>query len=128
MTKDATCGAMLPHNGIDAVNPGEDPQSLRDIEVALSGGGVRASAFSLGVLMYLLDAGLGERIRQVSSVSGGSITNGFLANLLTEQQTISDASLGDFARRLAHAGLALEKLPQAANDGLKIPLIQLAGP
>lgn len=47
--------------------------------VALSGGGVRASLFSLGALLYLVDTGLNRRVREISSVSGGSITSGFVA-------------------------------------------------
>jgi hypothetical protein len=81
----------------------------KDLEVALSGGGMRAAAFSLGVLMYLFDVGAAARIRQISSVSGGSITNGFMANLLTEQHGITDEGVGDFARRLATNGIPLEK-------------------
>ena len=51
-----------------------------DLEIALSGGGFRASAFGLGVLVYLVDSGLNRRVKLISSVSGGSITNGFVAN------------------------------------------------
>ena len=55
--------------------PGEQP----DLAVALSGGGHRAAIFGLGVLLYLVDSGLNRRVRLISSVSGGSITNGFVA-------------------------------------------------
>jgi hypothetical protein len=47
----------------------------RRIGVALSGGGYRAGAWGLGVLLYLADAGLHRRVVTASSVSGGSITN-----------------------------------------------------
>ena len=81
----------------------------QDLEVALSGGGMRAAAFSLGVLMYLFDVGASARLRQISSVSGGSITNGFMANLISEQNGITDEGVGEFARRLAAQGIPLEK-------------------
>src|SRR5262245_6044086 len=55
-------------------------QRLDDLEVALSGGGFRATAFGLGVLLYLADSGLNQRVHTISSVSGGSITNGFVAS------------------------------------------------
>lgn len=45
--------------------------------LALSGGGHRASLFGLGVLMAMRDAG--RQPIQISSVSGGSITNAVLA-------------------------------------------------
>jgi hypothetical protein len=114
---------MSHQNDIGSTIRVDAPVGRRDVEVALSGGGTRAAAFSLGVLMYLFDAGLGDRLRQVSSVSGGSVTNGFLANLLTEQQTIDDGKLGDFARRLADSGLPLEKLPRVFMEGLLWPLL-----
>ena len=47
--------------------------------VALSGGGTRAALFAVGGLLALVDRGLGEKILQVASVSGGSITNAYIA-------------------------------------------------
>jgi hypothetical protein len=47
--------------------------------VALSGGGHRATLMTLGALMALVDRGLGGKIIQIASVSGGSITNAFVA-------------------------------------------------
>jgi hypothetical protein len=46
------------------------------VAVALSGGGHRASLVGLGALLYLVDAGKGPEIACVSSISGGSLTNG----------------------------------------------------
>lgn len=45
--------------------------------VALSGGGVRAAAFHLGVLSGLHDAGLLSSVDVLSTVSGGSITGAY---------------------------------------------------
>ena len=50
----------------------------RDIGVALSGGGHRATAFGLGVLLALVDQQLNGRVESISSVSGGSIANGIV--------------------------------------------------
>jgi hypothetical protein len=47
------------------------------LSVALSGGGVRAALFGLGVLMAMRDAG--KNPADMTSVSGGSITNAMLA-------------------------------------------------
>lgn len=49
------------------------------IGVALSGGGHRASLFAAGALLGLVDASLQTRLVSISSVSGGSITNGIVA-------------------------------------------------
>lgn len=54
-----------------------DPESLG---LALSGGGVRATLFSLGVIIGLIETGLHQRVRCVASVSGGSILNAALAH------------------------------------------------
>ncbi|HUL83046.1 MAG TPA: hypothetical protein VL131_12945 [Gammaproteobacteria bacterium] len=83
--------------------------SERDaIGVALSGGGHRATAYALGVLVYLVDSGLNTRVRTVASVSGGSILNAFIAVLRSHDGTArsfrSFAGFGSFdaeASRLA---------------------------
>lgn len=49
------------------------------LRVALSGGGSRASLFALGAMLYLVESGTNSRVEAISSVSGGSITNGVLA-------------------------------------------------
>lgn len=49
-----------------------------EIALALSGGGARAMAFHLGVLRYLAEQGLLERICRVSTVSGGSLLVGLM--------------------------------------------------
>jgi hypothetical protein len=54
----------------------------RPIGVALSGGGHRATLFTLGALMYLVDSGRARDTASIASVSGGSLTNGFLAQTL----------------------------------------------
>ena len=48
----------------------------KSLGVAISGGGHRAALWGLGTLLYLVDAGLNRDVRVISSVSGGSITNG----------------------------------------------------
>jgi NTE family protein len=47
--------------------------------LAMSGGGYRATLFHLGTLMRLNELGYLTKLDRVSSVSGGSITNGLLA-------------------------------------------------
>jgi predicted acylesterase/phospholipase RssA len=49
------------------------------IAVALSGGGHRATLFGLGVLLYLVDAHRNRAVNSIASVSGGSLTNGYVA-------------------------------------------------
>lgn len=50
----------------------------RTVGVALAGGGHRASAWSLGALLALHDLDVARRVKSIASVSGGSITNGFV--------------------------------------------------
>lgn len=50
----------------------------RAIGLALSGGGTRAAIFHLGVLRYMAEHGLLERVQYISSVSGGSLLIGLV--------------------------------------------------
>lgn len=50
------------------------------IGLALSGGGYKAAAYHLGALVRLNQLGYLTRIRRISSVSGGSITAGYLGS------------------------------------------------
>ena len=83
-------------------------ERTRKIAIALSGGGHRASLFGLGVLLYLTDAGRNRDVVSVSSVSGGSITNAWLAqrgdysNLTPEE--LESRIVRPFAQRVAHLG------------------------
>ena len=49
------------------------------IALALSGGGFRAAAFSLGALKLLHDAELLEKVHMLSTISGGTITGAYYA-------------------------------------------------
>lgn len=51
---------------------------LKPIALALSGGGIRAMVFHLGVLRHLAERGLLEYVERVSTVSGGSLVIGLL--------------------------------------------------
>ena len=48
------------------------------IALALSGGGIRAMVFHLGVLRHLAERGLLESVEKISTVSGGSLLVGLL--------------------------------------------------
>jgi NTE family protein len=52
--------------------------SERRIGLVLSGGGIRAMVFHLGVLRYLAEQGALEQVRRISSVSGGSLLVGLV--------------------------------------------------
>jgi NTE family protein len=62
----------------------------KDIICALSGGGFRASFFHAGVLRALVRLGLKDRIKVVSSVSGGSITNALFGIRFDEVGSVED--------------------------------------
>ncbi|MGA1839343.1 MAG: patatin-like phospholipase family protein [bacterium] len=51
----------------------------KKIGLGLSGGGYRATLFNLGAIIRLNEFGLIRKISRITSVSGGSITNGYLA-------------------------------------------------
>lgn len=66
--------------GLD-VGPGPTPSDLNDRGscLCLSGGGFRATLFHLGAIKRLNELGVLAKLSTITSVSGGSILNGFLA-------------------------------------------------
>ena len=60
-------------------HPGDPLQPSDGVALCLSGGGYRAMLFHLGTLWRLNELGYLPKLDRVSSVSGGSITNGVLA-------------------------------------------------
>ncbi|HEX7829906.1 MAG TPA: patatin-like phospholipase family protein [Thermoanaerobaculia bacterium] len=78
MAAKSTSPDELPLTTEAPVEPGEE--KLEDLlALCLSGGGYRAMLFHLGTLWYLAQAGYLPKLDRVSSVSGGSITAGYLA-------------------------------------------------
>src|SRR5438552_15944704 len=53
--------------------------TMKQIGLALSGGGFRASLYHLGLLRFLRDAGILTQVTHITSVSGGSIMAAHLA-------------------------------------------------
>lgn len=105
------------------------------IAVALSGGGHRASLFGLGVLLYLADAEKNRETTSIASVSGGSITNAYVA----QQQDFATATASEFrstvagplARQIAERGTFLAApLTRAYLAGLflLLPLLTVLPP
>jgi len=76
----------------------------KDIICALSGGGFRATFFHTGVLRALVRFGLKDRIKVVSSVSGGSITNALFGIRYDEISNV-----GDFDRLVLDPLIAFSK-------------------
>jgi len=77
------------------------------VSVSISGGGHRAALFGLGALLYLADAGKNGDVTSVASVSGGSLTNGHLAQTLNFQSATKpeiDAWAAGLGKRLAKQG------------------------
>jgi NTE family protein len=63
----------------DPLRAAEPAPSPSPLAVAISGGGFRATLAGAGVMQLLADSGSLGDLRYVSSVSGGSVTNGILA-------------------------------------------------
>ena len=86
-------------------DPSHDEPGLA---IALSGGGHRAALFTLGVLKYLVDTGVNRHVEVISSVSGGSITNGFVAqecDFRTVDRESFDRIAADLVGRIVGHGL-----------------------
>lgn len=82
----------------------------RDLGITLSGGGHRATVFSLGALLAISDAGLRERVTSIGSVSGGSIANGAVMvgpDFGTADAAEIEAHFGALVRAVAERGVLL---------------------
>jgi predicted acylesterase/phospholipase RssA len=75
-------------------NLGVKPQEIGGISLALSGGGFRASLYHLGVIRFLYEAKLLTEVKEICSVSGGSI----LAVHLLQNWPNYTGTPADFAR------------------------------
>lgn len=74
-------------------------ESTSHLALALSGGGHRATLFAMGALLALVDRGLNRRVVQIASVSGGSITNAFVAQRC-DFNKLEPGELDEFAEDL----------------------------
>ena len=74
---------------------------MNRIRIALSGGGHRATVFSLGALLYLVDAKRMGDVQTITSVSGGSITNAYLSLFDKPLSKLSRDDIAAFARQIA---------------------------
>jgi predicted acylesterase/phospholipase RssA len=76
---------------------------VESIGLALSGGGIRAALFSVGVLIGTVDSGEHRKVTNVSSVSGGSIVNAAVAQTCDLSAAASTDEFADVARPIATA-------------------------
>ncbi|MEM7141010.1 MAG: hypothetical protein AAF548_08250 [Actinomycetota bacterium] len=81
------------------------------ISVAVSGGGQRATVWAFGAVSALVEHGLADEVVCISSVSGGSIANGVLAEA-------NAANPGIYADTERYAGAIRPALEVAADRGL----------
>jgi NTE family protein len=93
------------------------PSTSTPIAIALSGGGVRAMAFHAGVLKYLAEQAALERVKRISTVSGGSLLMGLLFRHADYAWPASSGYLDTVYPRLRHT-LTTMDLQQAAKREL----------
>jgi len=87
------------------------------LTICLSGGGHRASVFSLGALMYLVDSARNRNVDSIVSVSGGSITNAFVAQECDFQHVTAeefDRIASRFVRTIVEKGVLFSAWQTAA--------------
>lgn len=80
-----------------------------ELGLCLSGGGYRATLFHLGAVRRLHELGLLGRLDTISSVSGGSIFAGVLADLAIREGWQQGLQVGDFDRQVAEPVRRLTK-------------------
>jgi hypothetical protein len=114
---------------LNAGTVGQDDDSRQHIAVALSGGGHRASLFGLGALLYLIDAGKGPELATVSSISGGSLTNGYVG-MKTDLGTVTPdefwRAMKPFANQVAAVGTLFASPLTLAYLGVGVGIVVAA--
>lgn len=90
----------------------------KTLGLALSGGGFRATLFGLGSLWRLNDAGLLGKLDRITSVSGGSILMGVLAQRWRQLQFM-DGRAGNFEQVIAQPVMAFCHQTIDIGAGLK---------
>ena len=101
------------------------PAPVRDVGLALSGGGFRALAFHLGCLRALADRGVLERVFVLSGVSGGSLAAALYAysdgDFAAFDARVCDLLRGGLQLRIARRAFAspraLQTLAALATSG-----------
>jgi NTE family protein len=95
------------------------PQKIpNSVGLTLSGGGFRATLFHLGAIRRLNELGILPRLTTVSSVSGGSILNGFLASRLAGSITNGIADFQNSAGNPVRQFCSLDIRRWLALEGL----------
>ncbi|PTV96562.1 NTE family protein [Rhodobacter aestuarii] len=95
-------------------------EGLQDgIGLALSGGGFRAALFHLGALRRLVELGVLTKLDRISSVSGGSIVTGRLAEVWEE--LTADPTVANYER------LVGDPIRSFCERSIDIPAILKAG-
>ncbi|PYU65803.1 MAG: hypothetical protein DMG49_23510, partial [Acidobacteria bacterium] len=108
-----------------SINVSHELRSIRDVGLALSGGGSRAIAFHLGCLRALYDRGVLHRLQVISAVSGGSV--------IAAMYAYSQGSFADFDRSvvaLLRRGIQRDIVRKIANPSVAVRMagtIALAG-
>jgi predicted acylesterase/phospholipase RssA len=96
--------------------------AVRDVGLALSGGGSRAIAFHLGCLRALADRDVLDRVRVVSGVSGGALMSALWAygpeRFDEFDSNVSELLRTGLQRRIASRALLSRRLPQAASSSV----------
>lgn len=97
--------------------PARPPAPIRDVGLALSGGGSRAIAFHLGCLRALHDREVLDRVAVISGVSGGSVMSALWAYSSDDFEAF-DARVCDLLRRglqlrITRRALLSPRAPQA---------------
>jgi predicted acylesterase/phospholipase RssA len=91
------------------------------IGISLSGGGHRATLFSMGALLAVVDAGLNGSVRWISSVSGGSLANAVVATHC-DFANVSHEEFGDLCRRVI---TRLSRHGSLSGDRLGVVVVSL---
>ena len=92
------------------------------IRMTFSGGGFRATFYSLGAFRRLVELNLWEKVSRIDSVSGGSITAGAIMSALADGKF---KNIDDFDKRVTDP---LKKLSQCRfREWITLPILAIIG-
>lgn len=92
--------------------------AFNEIALSLSGGGYRAAAFHLGTLKMLHQLKLLDKVRVLSTVSGGTITGAAWATALSESKTFEQ--FYEHFKKFLRDTNVIQKSLDRLNDSTKI--------
>ena len=122
----------FPQDSFTSTDRAKEPMKVNTVDevgIAISGGGIRSSAFAYGALKSLYDMGVLEKVSAISTVSGGGYTGYelYLNELRADSNSFGAATFNDvvFNERLFQNYYTANFMPVYRTLPAILPFIEL---